>query len=164
MRRIDPPQQAATGFSLIEIVTALGLFSISAVSLLALVSVALEGTAASSMESQAIHLASSVFSTLKATPFQTVDCFGTTVDLSSAGADPDDPPLLLYAHFPADAPPLITTRAQPGAPGFSLELRLEPLTIAPATAANASRASLTIRPLHGPQKQAVSFQTVIADL
>ncbi|HWL54822.1 MAG TPA: prepilin-type N-terminal cleavage/methylation domain-containing protein [Chthoniobacteraceae bacterium] len=157
-------RRIASGFTLMEVVTALGIFSLCAVSLLALISFALEGVATSSTENEAMHLASSVFATLKATPFREVDCFGTVVDLSTAGTQADAPPLLLYAHFPADALPVITPEPETDAIGYRLELRFEPITLPPASAATANRVSLTVRPLHGPEKQAVFFQTIIADL
>ncbi len=157
-----PPRRFA-GFSLLEVVSALGLFSLCSVSLLGLVSFALEGVATSSTESRAIHLASTVFSTLKATPFEEVDCFGTTIDLSTAGPT-DAPSLILYAHFPADGLPVITSEPEEDASGYRLELHFEPITVAPAATVTASRISLTVLQLHGPRRNGVPFQTIIADL
>lgn len=157
---IRPPFRRA-GFSLLEVVSAIGLFSLCAVSLLGLVSFALEGVATSSTESRAIHLASTLFATLKATPFQEVDCFGTTIDLSTAG--PTEP-LALYAYFPPDGLPVITSEPEEEASGYRLELHFEPITVAPHATVTASRISLTVHQLHGPRRSGVPFQTIIADL
>ncbi len=69
MKPIFRPDRPAAGFSLIEIVLALGVFSIAIVAILGLFPTALDAAQKGRQEAQATILARGVFSTLRGTPF-----------------------------------------------------------------------------------------------
>ncbi len=99
------------GFSLVEVAFSLGVVSFSMVAMLGILSFGLNESLAGLHETRSTHLAQAVFAALRTPPFNAVDCFGKTLDLSAM--DDADGPVVLYAAFPVAEPPAI--RAAPDA-------------------------------------------------
>jgi len=110
--------QASAGFSLVEVALALGLLAFSLVAMLGVFPVGVTQSASSVDETRGIQLAHSVFSTLQTPPFNKVNCFGQTLNLSdldngNAQLNPSQPQVVLFANYPASGEPTITSGSSP---------------------------------------------------
>ncbi len=146
-------------FSLIEVTLALALFSFGAVALLSLLSVGFRQEQAAVHETRAGHLAATLFTTLRQPPFQAVDCYGTTLNLTQPHGGTT--PLLLHATFADGQPPAISDTASAAAL-YTLELKCEPIA-APANRVAATQITALIYPTGRPT-EATLFQTIIGNL
>ena len=95
--------QYASGFSLVEVVLALGVISFAIVAIIGLLPIGLASGRGSIQESRANHLADGIFATLRAQPFASVSLASLNgpgpLDLSSknTGNGPSD--VVLHATY-----------------------------------------------------------------
>ena len=110
------------GFSLIEVVLALGVAAFSLVAILGVFPAAFSQNRKSISDTRAAQLARMVVSTIESqtATFSTIDCFGTTLNLTSSSTG--TAATLLYAAYPSPNQPEITTAKNTNSI-YSIELR-----------------------------------------
>ena len=113
---------ATRGFSLIEVVIALGVVAFALVAILGVFPAAFSQNRKSISDTRTAQLARMIVSTIESqtATFSNIDCFGATLDLvaSSTGTNP----VLLYAAYPSPNQPEITTTKN-GTSIYSIEIR-----------------------------------------
>ena len=96
-------KRARAGFSLAEIVVALGVTSFALLAILGLFPIGLQSERASGQETRANHLAEQVFSTLRSQPFTAANLAllggNSTIDLSTADTASGSTGTTLYATY-----------------------------------------------------------------
>ncbi len=120
-----------SGFSLIEVVLALGVISFSLVAILAVFPAGFSANRSSIDDTRAAQLAQALVATIDAqcANFVAVDCYGTPLNLSTLTADAADTKTL-YAAYPSPDQPQITTAPDANSI-YTIELRFDndpPLT------------------------------------
>jgi uncharacterized protein (TIGR02598 family) len=110
-----------TGFSLIEVVLALGVVAFALVAILAVFPAAFSQNRKSISDTRSAQLARMIVSTIEAqtATFTAIDCFGTTLNLATATTGTTNQ---LYAGYPSPSQPEITT-AKNSNSIYSIELR-----------------------------------------
>ena len=105
--RIRKPGLGATGFSLIEVVLAIGIIAISLVAILGVFPTGLSSARTSINDTRAGALANAVFATIEAqtATFSNINCYGTTLDLSSLTTTDTK---TLYVSYPSRTEPTIS--------------------------------------------------------
>ncbi len=110
------------GFSLIEVVIALGVVSFALVAILGVFPAAFSQNRKSISDTRAAQLARMIVSTIESqtATFTAIDCFGATLDLgaSSTGTNP----VFLYAAYPSPDQPVITATKDTNSI-YTIELR-----------------------------------------
>src|ERR1043165_1889070 len=96
-------KRARVGFSLVEVVVALGVIGFALLAILGLFPIGLKSGRASIQETRANHLAEQVFSTLRSQPFTAANLASlggsSTIDLSTADTASGSTGELLYATY-----------------------------------------------------------------
>lgn len=95
------------GFSLIEVVLAIGIIAISLVAILGVFPTGLSSNRTSVSDTRAAALGDAVFATIDAqtNTFSSVNCYGTTLDLASLTTTDSK---TLYASYPSTSEPTIS--------------------------------------------------------
>src|SRR6185369_16768545 len=104
---ISDHRQDRTGFSLIEVVLAIGIIAISLVAILGVFPTGLSSNRTSISDTRAAALGDAVFATIDAQTktFSSVNCYGTTFDLASLSTTDSK---TLYASYPSTSEPTIS--------------------------------------------------------
>lgn len=136
-------------FTLIESATALGIMAFVTTALISLCPVALEQVEASRLETRGSMIAQSLFTSLRSSPYQEADCFGTTIDLSTASL------LTFYARQEGD----VVTPEPESESHYRLILDFPNGPSLPEGVA-AQCVTLRITPLHRDKPRAI-YQSVI---
>lgn len=115
-------RERTPGFSLIEVVIALGVAAFALVAILGVFPIAFSQNRKSISDTRAAQLARMIVSTIEGQTgtFGGIDCFGTTLNLAASSTDTD--PVLLYAAYPSPNQPEITTVKNPNSI-YTIELR-----------------------------------------
>ena len=116
----------AFGFSLVEVVLALGVVAISLVAILGVFPVGLSSNRTSVSDTRAAELANAVFATIDAqsSTFSSVQCYGATLDLktlSTAVADTRT----FYASYSSPNQPVISSDPSLADRIYSIELKFD---------------------------------------
>lgn len=141
MQRVD-------GFSLIEVVLALGVVAFSLVAILGVFPAALSQNRKGISDTRAAQLIRMIVATIdsQASNFSAIDCFGATLDLSNSSTT--TAPVILYAEYPSlygQSPPTDQPTISPGQSPrsiYSIEIRfnnapeLAPAVTLPAGSVN----------------------------
>jgi uncharacterized protein (TIGR02598 family) len=132
-----------SGFSLVEVVVAMGLISFAMIAILAFFPSGLSSNRSSVQDTRAAQIANAIAGTIdsQASTFSNVKCYGLTLDLT-ASSTMADPPKLLYASYPSNAAgdqPSISTSSTDSI--YSIELRFDNNPVA-AASIGAGKASL----------------------
>lgn len=119
-------RHAASGFSLVEVVIALGIIAFALVAVLGVFPTGLSSNRTSVSDTRAAALANAVFATIDAQSdtFSNVQCYGTTLDLttlSTAAADTR----IVYASYSSPSQPLISSNPTPPEWIYSIELKFD---------------------------------------
>jgi Tfp pilus assembly protein PilV len=139
-------------FSLIETMAALMIVTFSIVAILGLFPIGFKQASASILETHGAQLAHYIFATLRTPPFTEVDCFGTTLDLTTLNTTTT--PVLLYAAFPVSGVPSISPTLTDDSL-YTAELHFQKLS-----GGDASKVILTLFPRHQPSER-LHFQSII---
>jgi uncharacterized protein (TIGR02598 family) len=109
------------GFSLVEVVLALGVISFSLVAILGVLPAGFDADRQSIADTRAAQLASAVAATIDAqcATFTNVKCFGLTLDLEALSTT--EPPKRLYASYPSPDAPKISD--DPANAIYTIEMR-----------------------------------------
>ena len=99
----------AEGFSLVEVVLALGVAAFSLVAILAVFPIGFTANRASISDTRAVQIANTITATIDAqcSTFANIDCFGTTLDLTSFNTT--TAPQNLYVSYATPAVPAISS-------------------------------------------------------
>jgi uncharacterized protein (TIGR02598 family) len=128
------------GFSLVEVVLALGVIAFSLVAILGVFPTGLAANRLSVSDTRAAQLASAVSATIDAqsATFSSVNCYGVLLDLATF--DSTSAPQLLYASYPSPNQPNIST-TQNADSIYTIELRFDndPIVAAPGTKLGAGK-------------------------
>jgi uncharacterized protein (TIGR02598 family) len=116
----------ASGFSLVEVVLALGVVAISLVAILGVFPVGLSSNRTSVSDTRAAELANAIFATIDAqsSTFSSVQCYGATLDLttlSTAAADTRT----FYASYSSPKQPVISSDPSLVDRIYSIELKFD---------------------------------------
>ena len=105
--RIHDARPDSSGFSLIEVVLAIGIIAISMVAILGVFPTGLSSARTSVNDTRAAALANAVFATIEAqtATFSNINCYGTTLDLSSLTTTDTK---TLYVSYPSLTEPTIS--------------------------------------------------------
>lgn len=97
-----------SGFSLIEVVLALGVVSFALVAIFAVFPAAMSQNRKGISDTRAAQLTRMIVATIDAqsSNFSAIDCFGITLDLG--GSNSATSPVLLYAAYPSPDQPIIS--------------------------------------------------------
>jgi len=119
-------RREASGFSLVEVVLALGVIAISLVAILGVFPVGLSSNRTSVSDTRAAELANAIFATIDAqsSSFSSVQCYGTTLDLvalSTAAADTRT----FYASYSSPNQPVISSDPLLADRIYSIELKFD---------------------------------------
>jgi uncharacterized protein (TIGR02598 family) len=111
------------GFSLIEVVLALGVISFALVAILGVFPAGLAANRTSISDTRAAQLANAITATIDAqsAAFSSVNCYGVTLNLASFGASDTK---TLFAGYPSPNQPEITSGANPNSI-YTIELRFD---------------------------------------
>lgn len=137
--------QRQKGFSLLEVVIAIGVVSFVLVAILGCYTAGLQTAATCHHQTRAHHLAKSLFSELHSGPFRQASCSGQTFDLSQPGKTS------LYATFQEEKGMQISASPPAGNKGYLIRLQYEPVT-SEHGAVVGSRVSLAIAVLSQPER------------
>ena len=110
-----------SGFSLVEVVLALGVIAFSLVAILGVFPTGLASNRASINETRAAQLAQTIIATIDAqcATFSSVDCYDTLLDLTTLGTGDTR---TLFAGYPSPEQPEITSTANSNSI-YTIELR-----------------------------------------
>jgi len=136
--------QRLKGFSLPEVVIAIGLASVALAAILGCFSAGLQTAAACQHQTRAYQLAKSLFAELHSGPFPAVSCSGQTFDLSRSGTE------RLYATF-QDEMRIGTAAPENGVEGYAIELQYDPVILEDGSVAG-GRVVLAISALGRPER------------
>ena len=136
------------GFSLIEVVIALGLISFATIVILAFFPIGLGSNRSSVQETRAAQLVRAITGTIdsQASTFSGVKCYGLTLDLTSLNTMSKRSSRLnekLYASYPSPDQPSISTDATNSI--YSIELRFDNNPAAAATLGPGKASLIEIR-------------------
>lgn len=161
------------GFSLVEVVLAMGITVFVLVALLAAFPIGLDAESASQRENRSTQLAQAIFTMLQSGSFTDAKCYGLNIDLSqietsmnqvapSSGAvSATAPSLLLYGSFPVSAPVSISTELDPEAEHpYVIELRFR--RILSGEQVEASEVLLSISAQHKPY-EAFHYASIVGN-
>ena len=111
------------GFSLIEVVLAIGVVGFAIVAILGIFPTALATNRSAGNEGRAAQLVRAISSTIDAqsNSFSNINCYGLTLDLTSLKTATGAPPQLLYASYPSPQQPTISTSKTDAT--YTIELR-----------------------------------------
>jgi len=111
------------GFSMVEVVVAIGIVSFAIIAVLGIFPLALSSNRSGMNEARAAQLVRAITGTIDAqcATFNNVDCYGRILDLTSLKKD--DGPSLLYASYSDPAQPTISTSATDAV--YTIELRFD---------------------------------------
>ncbi|HEY5035834.1 MAG TPA: hypothetical protein VII74_01735 [Chthoniobacterales bacterium] len=114
--------QPAAGFSLIEVVLALGVVAFALVAILGVFPAAFSQNRKGISDTRASQLVQMIVATIdsQATTFASVDCFGTNLDLANSSTG--TAPVLLYADYASPSQPEITNTKNPNSI-YTIEIR-----------------------------------------
>jgi uncharacterized protein (TIGR02598 family) len=121
---IRDPHRRADGFSLVEVVIALGVIAISLVAILGVFPMGLSSNRTSVSDTRAAELANAIFATIDAqsSTFSSVQCYGTTLDLTSLStADAK----IFYASYTSPNQPVISSDPSLIDGIYSIELKFD---------------------------------------
>jgi uncharacterized protein (TIGR02598 family) len=112
------------GFSLAEVVIALGIISFALVAVLGVFPTGLSSNRTSVSDTRAAALANAVFATIDAqsNTFSAVQCYGTTLDLTTLSTADSK---TIYATYPSTSQPLIGSNPPPADWIYSIELKFD---------------------------------------
>ncbi len=130
IRRVKPNR--TRGFSLIEVVIALGVVAFALVAILGVFPAAFSQNRKSISDTRAAQLARMIVSTIESqtASFSAIDCFGATLDLAASSTGTN--PVLLYAAYPSPNQPEIAA-AKDANSIYTIELRFNNVPeVAPA--------------------------------
>lgn len=122
------------GFSLIEVVMALGIVSFAIVAILGIFPIALSSNRSGMNEARAAQIVRAITGTIDAqsATFSTINCYGATLNLTTLKKN--DPLVTLYASYPS-SPSQPTFSTTPNSDSiYTIELRFDndpPVTAAP---------------------------------
>ncbi|GEM_PF-3681855 len=122
------------GFSLIEVVMALGIVSFAIVAILGIFPIALSSNRSGMNEARAAQIVRAITGTIDAqsATFSTIDCYGATLNLATLKKN--DPVVTIYASYPSSPSQPTFTTAPTSDSIYTIELRFDndpPVTAAP---------------------------------
>ncbi|HSH37486.1 MAG TPA: prepilin-type N-terminal cleavage/methylation domain-containing protein [Chthoniobacterales bacterium] len=122
MAAADP--RSSGGFSLIEVVLALGVISFALVAIFGVFPTGLAANRLGISDTRAAQLANAVATMIdsQSTKFSSVDCYGATLNLASL--DKSAAPVVLHAGYPSPSQPEITNIAT-AASIYTIEMRFD---------------------------------------
>ncbi len=137
------PRPKSDAFSLVEVVVAMGLISFAMIAILAFFPTGLSSNRSSVQETRAAQIAHAIAGTIdsQCATFNSVKCYGLTLNLTSLNTVAGSPSLL-YARYPSNTAgdqPTISTNATDSI--YSVELRFDNNPAA-AASLGAGKASL----------------------
>lgn len=157
MRRLVGLQ--GKGFSLIEVVIAIGIVAFVLTGLLATFPAGLGAENASQHESRATQFASIVLGSLQGAPFHDVPCFGERLDLAQLDSAGESPAVELFGCISAIGEVEIRRISQ-GEADYHIRFHFEPRRRAGRV--EASCVSLAITPRNSPG-QTFYFSTIVGN-
>ena len=117
-------RREAPGFSLIEVVLALGIIAFALVAILGVFPTGLSSNRTSVSDTRAAALANAIFATIDAqsNTFSAVQCYGTTLDLTTLSTTDSK---TIYASYSSPSQPLIGSNPTPSDWIYSIELKFD---------------------------------------
>jgi uncharacterized protein (TIGR02598 family) len=114
-------RKSVCGFSLVEVVIALGVIAFSLVAILGVFPAGLASNRASINDTRASQLARAIIATIDAqcATFSNVNCYGATLNLATFGTDHTE---TIFAGYPSPNQPEITSTANANSV-YTIELR-----------------------------------------
>lgn len=137
-----------TGFSLVEVVVAIGLISFAMIAILAFFPSGLSSNRSSVQDTRAAQIVNAIAGTIdsQCATFSAVKCYGLNLDLSSLSTMSTPSSSLqekLYASYPSPDQPIIST--DPTNSIYSIELRCDNNPVAGATLGAGKTSLIEIR-------------------